>query len=118
MAQRKNQGKSVTRLKREVQKVFEENLREIIPKRYPYYVQVLPGWLEDEVQVCVISNYFRRIDSLFERRDVLRDFARKHLSSEDYVHTSIMGGYPIEEAVYYPFLDHSQWAADGQREPH
>jgi hypothetical protein len=99
-----------------VKKAFEENLRELIPKRYPYYVQMLPGWLEDDVRVCVISNYFRRIDSRIERRKILYEFARKHLPPETCAHLSIMGGYPIEEAVYYPFLDHSQWEVDGQPE--
>ncbi len=116
MAQRTHFTKKMVGLKKVAERLFNDHLREVIPERYPYYVQVLPGSLEDQVKVCVVSDYFRRIKSRIQRMEMLWEFVDRHLPPEQSTRLSIIGGYPIEEAVYYPFLDHSQWAKDGQPE--
>jgi len=99
-------------LKRVVERLFNGHLREVVPERYPYYVQILPGSLDDDVKVFVISNYFRRIKNRFERMDLLWEFVDRHLPPEQSTRLSLLSGYTEEEALDFPFLDHRQWATE------
>jgi len=100
-------------IKKVAEELFNNHLREVIPERYPYHVQILPGSLDDEVRICVISNFFRRIKNRIQRKEDLWDFVDRHLPPEQSTRLSIIGGYTEEEALDFPFLDHSPWAADG-----
>ncbi len=105
-----------TNLKAKIGKVLEEHLHEVIPQRYSIYQQILPTEHKTHLHVCIISNYFRRIPNRFKRDDAIWDILTKHLSPDEWSKIGPISCWTEEEALDFPFLDHSQWATDGQRD--
>ena len=92
MAQRTHFKKTMADIKKVAEGLFNDHLLEVIPERYPFYVQILPGPLDDDVSVCVISNYFRRIKNRVQRKEDLWDFVDQHLPPEQSTRLSLIGG--------------------------
>jgi stress-induced morphogen len=105
-----------TNLKAKITKVLEERVSEIIPPRYSFYLQIVPTEMKTHLHVCIISDHFRKIRNRFKRDDAVWDVLREHLSPDERMKIGMISCWTEEESLDFPFLDHSQWANDGQPE--